>query len=765
MFGICDSLQIGIIKLKQLNMNYKYLLYVSRVFLLALAFLQFAPFEAQAQQINEPNLAGDDGDFTVTGANTVLNNYTVLTADVASGATTIRADADLLNSSNFGNLAVGDLLLIIQMQDATINTSDTISYGNVTALNSAGRYEFVTVAAITNGRSRIDINTTNCPTAGLRNSYTTAGKTQIVRVPQFNNLTVNIGASISATSWNGTVGGIVALQVRNSTIINGKISVDGDGFRGGVIENETTNTVANVPGYRSTLAAFGAEKGEGIAGFQTNYDGTGRYGRGAPANGGGGGNAHNAGGGGGANGNNGSAWTGQGVMSNSVVGASAWLLDPGYIANGNALTNSSGGGRGGYTYSASNQNALTLGVNQPAWGGDQRQERGGLGGRPVDNDPATRLFLGGGGGAGDGNNDSNSGGGRGGGLVILLSDSVSGSGSITANGADALNTRNTHIDAPGGGGAGGTVVVGSRSLSGIAINANGGKGGNQLINADESEGPGGGGGGGYIATSGGAVTRTVNGGSSGTTSSLSLTEFVVNGATNGANGQIGVTASVPICLVSDLGITITNGRTSTQQGQSVTYTITVTNNGTNAVTNAAVNLALPASLLNATWTCALAASCGTSSGTGSIANALVSLDSGATVTFTLSAVLSSTATGTLSNTATVTPPFIATDSVTPNNTATDVDTIVLAPTGASVTVTGQVFGMNGRGLFGATVVLIEANGSVHYSQTNPFGYYRFADLEAGQTVIVNVSHKNNSFAPQILNLNGEYVNQNFAAQP
>ena len=35
-------------------------------------------------------------------------------------------------------------------------------------------------------------------------------------------------------------------------------------------------------------------------------------------------------------------------MTTTVTGGRGLALDPGYVANGNARTNSSGGGRGGY---------------------------------------------------------------------------------------------------------------------------------------------------------------------------------------------------------------------------------------------------------------------------------------------------------------------------------------------------------------------------------------------------------------------------------
>src|SRR5690606_33920236 len=204
----------------------------------------------------------------------------------------------------------------------------------------------------------------------------------------------------------------------------------------------------------------------------------GSFGRGAPANAGGGGTAHNAGGGGGANGNNGLFWTGQGVMSLAVTGSAAWLLDPAAIANGDQLTTSAGGGRGGYTYAADDEDALSLAPGDTDWGGNLRRERGGLGGRPLENAVDGRLFLGGGGGAGDGNNNAAGAGGNAGGLVVLITAALAGSGSVPANGNAGQNTSGTHNAGPGGGGGGGSIVIDAGLLSGVALSAVGGAGGN-----------------------------------------------------------------------------------------------------------------------------------------------------------------------------------------------------------------------------------------------------------------------------------------------
>ncbi len=127
--------------------------------------------------------------------------------------------------------------------------------------------------------------------------------------------------SITSTPWNDTRGGIVAAIVDTTASIGGAgINVSGQGFRGGVVHTgQTVFGTIIVSLFRTTNALNGAEKGEGIAGFQTEYDAlNGRYGRGAPANGGGGGNEHNAGGGGVANGNNAFAYNDLGNPSLAV---------------------------------------------------------------------------------------------------------------------------------------------------------------------------------------------------------------------------------------------------------------------------------------------------------------------------------------------------------------------------------------------------------------------------------------------------------------
>jgi uncharacterized repeat protein (TIGR01451 family) len=260
-----------------------------------------------------------------------------------------------------------------------------------------------------------------------------------------------------------------------------------------------------------------ASKGEGVAGtpmwaesggtflqtttsvgYPSGTAGTdGSMARGAPANAGAGGtdsdsagNTQNAGGGGGANGGSGG------------FGGDSWN------------TNLSSGGEGGSVF------------------------------------PATidRVALGGGGGAGTRNNSDGdnqaSGGAGGGGMIFIRADSLTGTATLTANGAAAYN--GTANDAGGGGGAGGTIVVISANggESGLTLQANGGRGGDawdsQAYNLADRHGPGGGGGGGVVFVSGTPASISVSGGASGTT----LTPGVPYGATAGKAGTSSTTATM-----------------------------------------------------------------------------------------------------------------------------------------------------------------------------------------------------------------------------
>ncbi len=602
--------------------------------------------------------------MVITTPDTIVNRYTPLTTSAAAGATSLAVGSVLALDAS-----PGDLLMVMQVQGATIDTAATTTaatYGAVTSLNGAGLYELVTVASV----NALTNTVTLSGGCGLQHAYSAAAHSQVIWVPQYQSLTVSGAGSITAPAWNGSIGGVVAIEaVTSSLTAPGAINVTGLGFRGGVVKQDTTLPVTQAPAVVTTNIALGSEKGESIAGFETEYDANGgRYGIGAPANGGGGGGPHNSGGGGGANGNNGNVWTGAGVMTTTVTGAAAWALDPEDIA-ANALTDSSGGGRGGYSFANVTNNPLTTGPGNAVWGGDYRQNHGGRGGQPLTYNGISQLFLGGGGGSGESNNATGTSGAPGGGLVVVAGTSLDGAstGSILANGGSQTTAAGN--DGAGGGGGGGTIVLLEGSVTNVTLSAAGGSGGSQMVGG-EVEGLGGGGGGGFIAVPSTFMTTAPAGGAAGTTNSAIVTTstnpaggFPVNGATQGAPGQVASLAAGTLpaqCIATSLSIVMTDTPGPATPGDTETYTIVVTNSGPNPVAGATLSDVFSTSgqFGAVTWTCT-GAGCPAAMGTGDLNEVLGLLSPTGPndqVTFTVTATVATSATGTLSNTASIAPP-------------------------------------------------------------------------------------------------------------
>lgn len=647
------------------------------------------------------SLAGQDGDYTVTMANTVLNSYSQLGISVAPGANaiTVMNIAELNNPTNGMPLKKGDLLMLYQPQGAAVDsTDDPKLYGNVTAVNGAGYYEVVTVDSLAGNV----ITLGGC--GGVKNDYRIPAGAQVIRIPQFANLTVQPGASVVARAWDGKVGGVIALHVLNKLTIAGAIDATAQGFRGGKVD-PASNAAGSpkVVTMRTTDPMQGAEKGESIAGSQDDYQMNimGKFGRGAVANGGGGGNAHNAGGGGGGGGGDPALWNGLGIMDLTAVGGMmAWQLEPAYKDNSNKPSTSTGGGRGGHSFSRPLAGVFTDptmdGPTLMKWGGDYRQDVGGLGGRPLNPNLGFQVFLGGGGGAGDQDNNSGGNGGNGGGLVFVVSGSIAvpgpSTGIISANGGDGADTANAHNDAAGGGGGGGTVfmLTAAPLPKDLRIEANGGYGGNQKrqpADLNEADGTGGGGSGGLIAyVTGGIPTTSARGGPAGTSAAMTMAKFPVNGATNGNDGRVvmlprqptvaGLPSYYPICVPSDIEVKLTAPPSQVQPGSNADFTATVTNKGENIANAAEIATTLPAGVMpnEVSWMCSGAggAVCpnGTVSGTGALPQ-LVDLPVGGTLTFNIrSKVPTMSPSPTLNLTVTAQPPPGYVDLMTANNTGT-----------------------------------------------------------------------------------------------
>lgn len=140
---------------------------------------------------------------------------------------------------------------------------------------------------------------------------------------------------------------------------------------------------------------------------------------------------------------------------------------------------------------------------------------GGIGGAELDDLPPDRLVMGGGGGAGEATNAEAGSGAAGGGVIFIRALSMSGTGTIRANGSNGGGSSGGHNAGAGGGGAGGTVVLRTQATCAVTVQATGGNGGA----TGSGYGCGGGGSGGriYVQATGGSRTVTLTQGAPGAT--------------------------------------------------------------------------------------------------------------------------------------------------------------------------------------------------------------------------------------------------------
>jgi hypothetical protein len=99
----------------------------------------------------------------------------------------------------------------------------------------------------------------------------------------------------------------------------------------------------------------------------------------------------------------------------------------------------------------------------------------------------------------------------------------------------------------------------------------------------------------------------------------------------------------------------------------------------------------------------------------------------------------------------------------PQSATTNGQVTISSPTASTVSVSGRVTTANGSGVVKARVTLTDMNGETRTVTTNPFGYFFFTDVPAGETYIFSVSHKRYSFSPQVLTVTEETNNLNFIA--
>ena len=169
-----------------------------------------------------------DGPLTISTAKNISTDTLVSGRTVADGiaysVTAITSSASTSNitisGSSAAGIAIGDEVLLINVQ------GDTTYYSNV------GNYEFLRVAGVST-----NVVSFNAPVTKVygQADNTTLGNQKIVlqRVPNYSTVTITSAGSLTANTWSGSTGGIVAFKC--DTLINsGSINADGKGFRFGV---------------------------------------------------------------------------------------------------------------------------------------------------------------------------------------------------------------------------------------------------------------------------------------------------------------------------------------------------------------------------------------------------------------------------------------------------------------------------------------------------------------------------------------------------
>ena len=166
---------------------------------------------------------GADGALSVTGTTNIGEAWPVTTI---SGA-----DVTL---DDLSTLAVGDEVLIINM------------HGSDAAHSHVGVYEFGTVSAVSG--TVITLSAAVSETFGEASNADLSGQAiQLVRVPNYTDVSIAAGGVLTAPPWDGETGGIVAFRASGTLSIadGGAVSADELGYAAGA-----TGTCYNCDAYQ-----------------------------------------------------------------------------------------------------------------------------------------------------------------------------------------------------------------------------------------------------------------------------------------------------------------------------------------------------------------------------------------------------------------------------------------------------------------------------------------------------------------------------------
>ncbi len=90
----------------------------------------------------------------------------------------------------------------------------------------------------------------------------------------------------------------------------------------------------------------------------------------------------------------------------------------------------------------------------------------------------------------------------------------------------------------------------------------------------------------------------------------------------------------------------------------------------------------------------------------------------------------------------------------------------LAPTAASVSISGRVTTAGGQGIVGARLTLTAPDGVIRTAITSTFGYYAFDGVEVGHTYLLEIASKRFWFAnpTRVFSVQDQITDMDFTAQ-
>ncbi len=162
---------------------------------------------------------GVDGDLNVTSGRVIPNESFALAQSVAAGEAVVTLEAGAVLAKRLP----GALVMLHQTQAMTASGVGATSPFNVSSLGVGG-YELARVLSVSGASVTLQMP--------LQQGFAAPGA-QLVFVPQYNKVTVSGAATLAASPWNGSSGGLLVLVATGAVQLDGVLDARAAGFRGG----------------------------------------------------------------------------------------------------------------------------------------------------------------------------------------------------------------------------------------------------------------------------------------------------------------------------------------------------------------------------------------------------------------------------------------------------------------------------------------------------------------------------------------------------